>query len=1550
MKYIMHFLFRCLLLSLLFIVTTTRVDAQRHVDKLDRGLVTTIAQNGNGNFISWRILGEEQYDVTYNLYADNVKIASGLKVSNYVHTTGTASTTYKVSPVIRGVEGDKCAAVTRWSGTDTYSLTGFTTGYLDIPGLTVTDREGLNATSAYEFNDVVAADVNGDGKLELICKRNYTGDRYITSNTTRFNRIEVLTLKGELLWWIDLGPNMQAGPEEQWDAIAFDWDLDGKAEVLMRGADNMIIHKTDGTTLTIGDNPSYDSRTVSNTQYTSVGNEYLLYINGETGDPYPIGENDKRWMTYPLKRYETGESSLAVWGKDGDGGHRASKHYFGAPYLDGQKPSIFLGRGTYTRHKFASYNIDPSTHKLTQRWYWTNNVGSSPWFGQGYHNFAIQDVDMDGRDEIMFGSMTFDDNGKGLSTVGLGHGDAQHCGDLDPYRFGLEQFTCNESSPNMNYRNATTSEIYYRSQGTGDDGRALMGNFSNSYPGCEGRSVNTGFISSVADKAISEITADNFITWSNLNFRIYWDGDLLDEVLDSPGTAKSPKIDKPGVGRIFLSNAGNMNNDSKNNPCMSGDIIGDWREEIVIRNGTGMRVYTSNYTTTYRIPTLWHDHGYRQAMVWQTIGYNIPPHLSYFLGELEGITSAPPVLTTTGRDLVANGGTIGTNHAGKQVLVFSNQNNAITVEDGVQPWNVIFNAPSWTQGQNNSETSAKVAPITQYYTTTVTGGAFAGTMRLIKQGEGELILPAVEQAYTGNTDIWNGTLTFNGKLLNSTLWLNRHTTLNSKGGQFRSIKAEYNATIRPGGKDILGTITTDTLQLGFGARLQLDLTDTQNTDKLNAKVLTLETKPWKYGPKYLTPVIEFVAGNPTIGTYDLGQVDTIIGQLSNIIIEGIGTSLKASLSRNNKHLYLIIANIREATSIIWNGNESAIWDFAQSKNFTAASDSTAKTEFFVTGDKVLFDATGTRKAITLKGQLEADSIIVDGAASYSFGGTGSIIGASQLIKRGTGSITITTDNSYTGGTRISGGTVAISSLSNANLALGQLGGVNTLASKFIIENSATLQTSGTVTQGSPMQMAGEKGGIINNLGDFIVNKTISGTILTKKGSGWMKFNVNNNLDRLIINGGTVQCVSSSLPGRTVEFQSGTLLENTSTSYAIHIPKGMSGTQTLVNNATFANKVTGEGILTINCTVISGSGWFATRTPIKGDWSQFEGTINAVGSYGSKDTDPRFTLDASTGLAKGTLNIATNTTIQNTGKTFAIGKVTGGGKLGGWASFANDGATGTNTWRLGNETDWTWSGIVTSNSNFIKSGSGKVSLTGAHNHTGYTIVEAGQLLISGSTVKLGTGTLTVKNGATLSGITGTGALSNSAYTFETGATLQVGTTPTATTGKIDFGGKNVTISKNAVVDLGIYSTQIYTTLQNINKLTMNGTVRLHLSNWTPALGDSIQLFQQVVTFAGTPVLESLVIDAAQGLYWDTTDLATKGILRVTNTSGLNRSTSPNVKAYVMDRKIVVPGANDLRIYSLNGLRIDPTSSLKPGTYIVVANGQKIKINVCKLPHV
>ena len=210
-------------------------------------------------------------------------------------------------------------------------------------------------------------------------------------------------------------------------------------------------------------------------------------------------------MTYPLPRGNAND-----WG---DGyGHRSTKHYFGAPFLDGRHPFIFLGRGCYTKHHMKAFSVDPATHKLTLYWEWANNNGwSDPWYGNGYHNFGIADVDWDGRDEIVFGSMVIDDNGKGLSTTGFGHGDAEHVGDLNPYAHGLEIYACMEDNPGNNYRDATTSKVYHRFVAGNDDGRAMAGNFTNSFPGGLGCSAREGAISTVTGTTVSGLGATAFI-------------------------------------------------------------------------------------------------------------------------------------------------------------------------------------------------------------------------------------------------------------------------------------------------------------------------------------------------------------------------------------------------------------------------------------------------------------------------------------------------------------------------------------------------------------------------------------------------------------------------------------------------------------------------------------------------------------------------------------------------------------------------------------------------------------------------------------------------------------------------------------------------------------------------------------------------------------------------------------------------------------------------------------------------------------------------------
>ena len=1508
---------------LLFLMVTVALtmQAQRTTDKLDRGLVAVPGSSG-GNLVSWRIFAEEYYDVAYNLYCNGTKLnEKPLQVSNYRHTAGNASSSYQVAAVVRGVEQEKSAAITRWNS-----------GYLQFAVKPLYSRRGTNITNSYVINDIALADVDGDGVSEFLVKRNYSPDGSSVANDSAYNHIECYTIKGERLWYIDLGPNMVSGPDEQYDAVGYDWDGDGKAEVLMRGADNMIIHYADGTKQEIGNMKVNTRNTVTQTAnmtYTNTGAEYLLYLEGATGKPYPIGSNGALWMTYPLPRGDAND-----WG---DGyGHRSTKHYFGAPFLDGRHPFIFLGRGCYTKHHMKAFSVNPETHKLTQYWEWKEDSGwSSPYFGQGFHNYGIADVDWDGRDEIVFGSMVIDDNGKGLSTTGLGHGDAQHCSDFDPYRHGQEIFTCNEDHPAMNYRDGTTSKIYYRLQSTADDGRAICANFSNDYPGAIGHSSQSGVISCVTDKVLQGAPSG----FAN-NFRIYWDDDLLEEGLDGASSREGASRVFKADGSIVFTADGTANcNWTKNTPSATGDIFGDWREEIIARTSDNkyIRIYTTNIYTQWRNYTLWHDHQYRQGMVWESVGYNQPPHASYYLGELEKITVAPPPLTMTDRKEIANYGSITSAYDGQHVIVCETNNTEVSVADGAKPFVATFNVPSWVQGTNSENTNGNPLINYVYYTCTVKGGAFAGDMRLVKQGDGVLTLPNVVQTYTGPTDIWAGVVNFDGTLEKSNLWLNRFAELNSNGGKFRNISMDYDSKLRPGKAGNKGSITADSLKLGFGSRVIIDIYNNGlQADQLNAKVITIETKNWKNGPKYSTPVFEFnvnkgVDADIAQGRYFLGNITEIKGNLSDIKIEGLGNTHKAQLTFEDGKLYLDVSGMRDATTIIWNGSESAVWDLATSQNFTIGDDPDATHETFVSGDKVIFNDDAQQFNVTLEGNLEADSIIVDNTKAYTFGGSGSIVGNSTLVKRGTGTLTINTDNTYTGGTRLSGGTTVVNTLSNSTQAAGNLGSVANTSAKFVMENGAVLRTSQAITQGSVMKMEGPEGGVINNTADFIIDKSVTGTKLTKKGNGWMKLNVSNAaLDTLDVAGGTVQCINANAPAKTVVYESGTLRENTGTSYAVIVPKGKTGSWYLANRSTYTNKITGEGTLTIYCVTEKGTNYYATRTPIQCNFNDFEGTIKPTSSL----DDPvllRFTLNVAGNAPKATFDIPSGAEVQNSGKTFTIGKVTGSGNLGGSCTFSNGGTVGANTWRVGNDESFTFDGKVTANAHFAKVGTGRMQVKGVWTTTGTVKVSEGELTVSSNAV-LGTGALTVEKDGVLTGISSSNtALNNSSYTVN--GTVQPGVTRTATSGTINFGEKNVTFAKGSFYVLGASrcatkSNAGCANIKGVKRLAMNGTISVFLApSYTPAAGDSIRVWE-AESFSGSPAFD--LPDLGNGLEWDTSRIS-EGLLFITVSSGID-----SVLAEMREQGSDVYNASG-QLVRRNARSLD---GLKRGVYFV--RGKKIVV--------
>lgn len=1494
--------------------------AQRATDVLDRGLVAVQVKADSklnkegGIFCSWRMPAEEYYDVKYNIYRDGTKLNSEpLNVSNYLDKSGSTSSSYQVQAVVRGVPQQMSDAVTPWAN-----------NYLEV------QMDHGNLKSTYIPNDACMADVDGDGELEILLKfdnqEDIAGRWKKGGNNGEYAIIEVYKLNGKRLWWIDLGPNMADFQNNENNIVAYDWDGDGKAEAVLRASDGTVVHKADGTTVEIGDmNADYrpaGGHTGGAEFFVHEGQEFLLYLNGETGEPYQI-------MEYPLKRLEDGETDLnAAWG---DGyGHRSTKHFFGAPVLDGRKPSIFIARGIYTRHKMIAYDVNPATHQLEERWHWNCNTPGSMWYGQGYHNYCISDVDWDGRDEIVFGSMVIDDNGKGLSSSGLGHGDSQHCSDFDPYSFGQEIFACNESQPNNNFRDATTSKIYYRSVGSRDDGRANMGKFVDDIPGAQGvSSRDDNLVGAAVHAGVDGYSKSSFNITQN--FRIYWDGDLCEESFDyRNGKNTEGHIVKAREGEIAVLAGSMTNNDTKGTPCYQGDVLGDWREEVIMRTANNnIRIYTTDFPTKWRNYSLWHDHQYRQAMVWQMCGYNQTPHASYYLGEMEGITMAPPALSMTGRDEIANGSSIDAGSNDKHIIMCETNDMTVSVADGAQPYIFTDNAPIWTQGHDDNNNIT-----TETYTHTLTGGAFTGSMRLVKQGSGVLVLPKVTETYTGNTDVWGGTLSFDGIMQSSRVWLNRHTTLISDGGKFmKGIQAEYNARLLPGGEGKQGTIETDSLILNFGSRMLIDLfSDGISSDQIKANVLTIGKKDWKNGPQYLTPVMEFVchpaSGEDRIaeGKYLIGEFGKIEGDINDLVIEGLNSQRK-TLTYEDGKLYISIENYVPG-NVTWTGAEGGDWDLDKTPNF--AVDGSEDVRSFVQGDIVTFNDIASVTDITVSGNVAPKSIVFDNSEKdFTISGD-SIVGDPTVEKRGTGSVTINNVN-HTGNTTISGGELVVTSLANnVGQEFGSLGGLD---KKVTITGNGILGVSGSVTSGQEI-FVGEGGAVIDvkPSSSLTMERGIGGTgasaVLSKDGTGTLTLGSSNQVGRLVIVAGVVNAVESGdqtqLPP-VVEFRGGTLYDpngegSYTTNYAaFEVPEGATGTFYADPRCNYRGKLTGAGTFNVNAAGV--------RNYFQGDWSEFEGTL--VPGLSKRATyDPSFDFDNTYGLPKATLQLNSGVTFNNRGHAVSIANVTGSGVL-----------AGGGTYTIGGQGDDIKFRGQFDGSSVVKTGDGTWSVytSSPQDNIGSVTVNGGGLYLDtyNSTTCIMSGTITMNSGTS---IKGTGTVKN--IVLNSGAELAPGRTTTADVSGFVAAEGNLTANAGSVVSLNIKNASNTTSSRSFLKVggafKADGTIRITLSdNYSPEEGDEIVLWT-AGSFSGTPTVE--LPELPEWLDWDSTGLlAAEGKLRVISSAGI--SSKPAADEAVVCRVFTLSGVLVGQFEATGATAVERAKSAigASGTYIIRISG-------------
>jgi lysophospholipase L1-like esterase len=426
--------------------------------------------------------------------------------------------------------------------------------------------------------------------------------------------LDAYKLNGTRLWRIDLGRNIRAGAHYTQFQV-FDYDGDGKAEVAVKTGDGT----RSGTGQVIG-NASADHRNSSG--YVLAGPEFLSVFRGTDG------------AVLATANYQPPRGTVSDWGDNY--GNRVDRFLAGTAYLDGSRPSIIMARGYYTRSVITAWDFRNGA--LTQRWIFDSNSAGSQWTGKGNHQLSIADVDADGRDEVLYGSMAIDDNGKGLWQNNTHHGDSYHVGDFIPSRPGLEVFKPSESTSEVAHwmGDARTGQIIWSAPSCGcDNGRAVAEDIWAGNPGAEAWSAAVDGLRSATNG--SQVAARKP---GSINFVVWWDGDAQRELLD--GT----HIDKYGTSgdtRLLTGSGVSSNNGTKSTPALSADILGDWREEVVWRtsDNKALRIYSTTDSTSISRPSLMQDRQYRLAVAWQNTGYNQPPHPSFAIGN--SVVAAEPL-------------------------------------------------------------------------------------------------------------------------------------------------------------------------------------------------------------------------------------------------------------------------------------------------------------------------------------------------------------------------------------------------------------------------------------------------------------------------------------------------------------------------------------------------------------------------------------------------------------------------------------------------------------------------------------------------------------------------------------------------------------------------------------------------------------------------------------------------------------------------------------------------------------------------------------------
>jgi rhamnogalacturonan endolyase len=579
--------------------------AQRRIDeRLNRGVVALPGSQAAGGgaaerseagtvYLSWRLLKTDPQDTAFNVYrsVDGGDIAK-LNTQPITATTDFIDdkpaqgprVAYWVRPVLDGKELEPA------------NVSGRVLLRTD-PAPNESYYTSIKFQGEYTPQRIAVADLNGDGAYDFVIKQPSQGiDPAGRPNTAGLTyKLEAYLNDGAFLWRKDLGPGIEPGI---WYSpfIVYDFDGDGKAEVAVKTGPE--------------DAREPDGR-------IRKGPEWCSILDGMTGQEVTRADwppRDPRYGDY----------------------NRTNRNQMGIAYLDGKTPCLLVARGTYKLMVLDAYQYH--NRRLEQLWHWEGDDETPIIRSQGAHGMHSADVDDDGRDEIVLGSVVLDDNGTALWSIGLGHPDKCFVTDVDPTRPGMEIFygiePWHENGMGVCLVDAKTGRLLWSiGQRTSHVGDAMVADIDPAYPGLEcfatedpkGGSRDRYLFSADGKRLGPAENVPGCRNW------IFWDADLLRETFGGGGPPGS------GFGRgrsvsIVKYKGPTLTSGIEGSIIMMADILGDWREELITVLPGELRIYTTTIPATDRRVCLMQDPVYRAEVAHRSMGYEQSPVTGYYLG------------------------------------------------------------------------------------------------------------------------------------------------------------------------------------------------------------------------------------------------------------------------------------------------------------------------------------------------------------------------------------------------------------------------------------------------------------------------------------------------------------------------------------------------------------------------------------------------------------------------------------------------------------------------------------------------------------------------------------------------------------------------------------------------------------------------------------------------------------------------------------------------------------------------------------------------------